>query len=167
MKKIKIFLVIIIITIFMIPTMVNATTITKAEYTNKKITVSGTGEILETIQIALFDSEGNVKYLTTTKADNNGNYEVTLPQIEGITEGNYTVKTASYDGKKTSSANMKVEFQNEQDNNNVNNGINENTTNPKTGDNIILILVLLGIALVGLIVTFKVRKNNVKEVTNK
>lgn len=69
---------------------------TTAKYQDGKLTVSGTGT--GAVQIVLFDPDGNPLYMTTAIPDADGSYAMTLPEIKGMKDGKYTVKTANNDG---------------------------------------------------------------------
>lgn len=144
MKKIRIFLILIVVAIFMIPTVVNAATITKAEYTNNKFTVTGTSTSNNTVQIALFDKAGNAKYLTTAFSDENGNFAITFPEIAGLSNGTYTIKTANYDGSDVAKEDVVVD-------------ISGKDETPKTGNftSIVSILAIVFITALGIIIIKK------------
>lgn len=85
-----------------------AATITSTEYTNGKVTINGAGE--GEIQVVLFGLDNSPIYMGTTPAEN-GAFSITLPQINGLTEGSYAVKASDYDG--TNVANGTVEITSE------------------------------------------------------
>ena len=159
-KTIKLILIIFLFTMIILPTTIYATTITKTEYSNNKITVTGTGEASETVQIVLFDLENNVKYLTTTKTDSNGKFEITLPEISGLSDGTYTIKTGNYNGTNTATSNVEVKTVNNQEQNNTIENQEKDDT-PKTGENAIFYLpVIMLFSGIVIITTMKLNKES-------
>lgn len=74
----------------------NKITITNVTYNNNKVTIKGTGDGV--IQIVLFGEDNNPIYLTTVNS-NNGVFNLTLPEIEGLKPGSYNIKVSDYDGE--------------------------------------------------------------------
>lgn len=130
MKYIKYLLFLIIMLI--VSTNVQAATITDATYDgNFKVTGSGSGQV----QIVIFDPTDSPIYMATTPVTN-GVYAITVPQIDGLTTGNYKVKVADYDGTNVSEKTIYVEIA----------AIN----NPNTYDNILISFIIGIISILGI-----------------
>ncbi|HOZ54092.1 MAG TPA: hypothetical protein PKY25_02045 [Bacilli bacterium] len=132
----KIVLVIFALIIFLSLGSIEAATITKTSYTNGRITIEGTGS--GEIQIVLFGLDNQPLYMTTTTSENNL-YSITLPEINGLTPGTYTVKVSDYDGTNVATSTVRIIAE----------------TNPQTSDNILLYIItglicIVGIAIIGI-----------------
>lgn len=151
---------------------------------NNKLTVSGTTEN-GVLAVAIMVYSGNDIYHMETCSSNDNKFSCELSKT--FATGDYTVKVADYDGGNYVTKNVSIkdvtdDKDKDKDENNVNNITNnnivndtntttnevtQNTTNPVTGDNIVFIIALFIVALVGTAVTYKIRKNNSKEITTK
>lgn len=135
-----------------------------------KISVSGTAESgTLAVAIMVYDSTGNnLITMQTTSVGSNNNYS----DIITIASGTYVVKVADYDGGEYKSVTVSPKEENnqqtdktEQEDNETNTKNEEKDTktetssNPTTGDNIILFIVLFAIATLGTVITIKLNKN--------
>lgn len=132
MKKIA--LIVFALIMFLSVSNIEAATITETSYTNSRITIKGTGT--GEIQIVLFGLDKAPLYMTTTTSENNL-YSITLPEIEGLTPGTYTVKASDYDGTNVATSTVRVTVE----------------TNPQTSDNIKTYLITSLICLIGIVIT--------------
>lgn len=132
MKKIA--LIIFALVIFLSICNIKAATITETSYSNNRITIKGvgTGEV----QVVLFGLDNKPLYMTTTTCSNNL-YSITLPEIEGLTVGTYTVKVSDYDGTNVATSTVRITEE----------------ANPQTSDNIKIYLVTGVICIIGIILT--------------
>lgn len=132
MKYLK-YLACFIISLLFIVTSVKAATITDATY-DTSFKVNGTGT--ESVQIAIFNPDNTAIYMTTTSITN-GVYDMTLPKIDGITPGNYTIKVADYDGQNVDTKTVTISS-----------SIDEAV--PNTSDNIIIPFIIGIISILGI-----------------
>ncbi len=132
MKKIA--LIVFAVAMFLSIDNIKAATITETSYTNSRITIkgAGTGEV----QVVLFGLDSQPLYMTTTTCNNNI-YSITLPEIEGLIPGTYTVKVSDYDGTNVATSTVRVTEE----------------ANPQTSDNIKIYIVTSLICLIGIILT--------------
>ena len=196
MKKFSKYLLIIILSLFIIPIVsvdVNAATLDvktiNASITNNKISVDGTVDNgVLAVAIMVYEEDGTTLVtMKTTSVDSNDKYSDTIDVTAGK---KYIVKAANYDGgeyitkkvtEETKKEDEKPDTNTITDNTITDNTITdtnataeENTTNetnttntissnPKTGDNIILFAIIFIIALTGLVGTVIINKKRTKK----
>lgn len=112
----------------------SALKITSAEYKNEKITVKGTGT--GTIQLVLFDLQNSPLYMSTVQTSN-GIFEITLPKIDSLVDGDYNIKIADYNGANVDNKILTIKI--------------KKISNPQTSDNILISILVSGICIIGLI----------------
>lgn len=119
--------------------------ITKTSYVDGQITIEGigTGEI----QIVLFDLDNLPIYMTTVTAED-GKFLITLPPIDGLTEGTYNIKVSDYDGTNTSIGTVKIEETSQI----TAEPVKSEVANPPTLDNISTYIISGCISLIGIVV---------------
>lgn len=182
MKKFSKYLLIIILSLFIIPIVsvnVNAATLNvktiNASITNNKISVDGiVNNGVLAVAIMVYEEDGTTLVtMETTSVDSNDKYSDTIDVTAGK---KYIVKVANYDGGTYVTAevdgtvnNSNNNTNNENSNNSNNNTTNtetsnkvDNTTNPKTGDNIIIFSIIFVIALTGILATCIIIRKRVK-----
>jgi len=148
----KIICIITILLILFSYNTVNAATINEVKYVDNQVTISGNGS--GEVVIVLFDQDNLPLYLTTTTAVGD-TFSITLPEIEGLSPGNYAVKTSDYDGSNVATKMLTI----------------ENVGNPQTLDNISIYIIigifsLLGIVILSIILSKKNKINiNIKHTT--
>ncbi|MFA5602260.1 MAG: hypothetical protein WDA21_00795 [Bacilli bacterium] len=135
----KVLFIILTLFVFLLPIYVQAATITETEYSNGRISIDGTGE--GEIQIVLFGLDDLPLYMTTVAAES-GVFSITLPEIDGLSEGTYTVKISDYDGTNISTDIVEVTAE----------------SNPQTFDNIMLYIAVASICLIGIITSIFIYK---------
>ena len=132
----KTYFLIAFLSIFILTTNVYAETngpiITNAEYKNEKITVKGTGT--GRIQLVLFNLDNSPIYMTTVMPEGDGDFSITLPKIDGLTDGNYKIKVADYNGEHINEKTVSVKLE----------------KNPATGDNIMISVIIGGLCILGI-----------------
>lgn len=182
MKKFSKYLLIIILSLFIIPIIsvnVNAATLDvktiNASITNNKISVDGTvNNGVLAVAIMVYEEDGTTLVkMETTSVDSNDKYS----DIIDVTAGKkYIVKAANYDGGTYVTAevdgtvnNSNNNTNNENSNNSNNNTANtetsnkvNNNTNPQTGDNIIIFSIIFVLALTGILATCIISKKKSK-----
>ena len=181
MKRLSKYLLVIMLSLFIIPIVsVNATTLDvktiNALITDNQISVNGTVDNgVLAVAIMIYEEDGTTLVtMETTSVDSNDKYSDT---IDVVTAGKkYIVKVANYDGGTYVTAEVdgtvndsNNNTNNENSNNSNNNTTNtetsnkvDNTTNPKTGDNIIIFSIIFVIALTGILVTCIISIKRVK-----
>lgn len=197
MKKFSKYLLIIILSLFIIPIVsvdVNAATLDvktiNASITNNKISVDGTVDNgVLAVAIMVYEEDGTTLVtMKTTSVDSNDKYSDTIDVTAGK---KYIVKAANYDGgeyitkkvtEETKKEDEKPDTETKPDTNTITDNTitdtnvtaEENTTNetnttntissnPKTGDNIILFAIIFIIALTGLVGTVIINKKRTKK----
>ena len=192
MKKFSKYLLIIILSLFIIPIVsvdVNAATLDvktiNASITNNKISVDGTVDNgVLAVAIMVYEEDGTTLVtMKTTSVDSNDKYSDTIDVTAGK---KYIVKAANYDGgeyitkkvtEETKKEDEKPDTETKPDTNTItdtNATAEENTTNetnttnttasnPKTGDNIILFAIIFILALTGLVGTVIINKKRTKK----
>ena len=192
MKKFSKYLLIIILSLFIIPIVsvdVNAATLDvktiNASITNNKISVDGTVDNgVLAVAIMVYEEDGTTLVkMETTSVDSNDKYSDTIDVTAGK---KYIVKAANYDGgeyitkkvtEETKKEDEKPDTETKPDTNTItdtNATAEENTTNetnttnttasnPKTGDNIILFAIIFILALTGLVGTVIINKKRTKK----
>lgn len=171
-------IVILVFALSLIHTSVNAGTVSTLKVTagTSNIIVSGTtSSDVQAVAIAVYNEEGTKLITMVTTSVNDSNvYSDTIT----LNDGTYTVKVADYEGGGFITEKVtvgKTESENENTNTTTNtttdtttNEIAENTTtdttssNPKTGDNIILFATIFAIATLGTIITIIILNKNRK-----
>lgn len=145
MKKILNIIIIGLVSIMIVPFSVNAMSISTLDVANNnnKLTISGTTEN-GVLAVAVLVYAGTDLTHMETCSNNNNNYSCKLSKT--FENGNYTVKVADYNGGNYISKNISI-------------GTTEN--NPKTGDNIIISIIIGGVCLIGItgsVIYFKKKK---------
>lgn len=125
---------------------VNAATIKEVKYVDNQVSLSGNGS--GEVVVVLFSQDNLPLYLTTATAVGD-TFSITLPEIEGLSPGNYTVKTSNYDGSNVATKILTI----------------ENVGNPQTIDNISIYIIIGIFSLLGIvifsIVLYKKNKINI------
>lgn len=191
MKKFSKYLLIIILSLFIIPIVsvdVNAATLDvktiNASITNNKISVDGTVDNgVLAVAIMVYEEDGTTLVtMKTTSVDSNDKYSDTIDVTAGK---KYIVKAANYDGgeyitKKVTEETKKEDEKPdtntitdntitdtnataEENTTNETNTTNTTASNPKTGDNIILFAIIFILALTGLVGTVIINKKRTKK----
>ncbi len=119
--------------------------ITKTSYVDGQITIEGTGT--GEIQIVLFDLDNLPIYMTTVTAEE-GKFLITLPPIDGLTEGTYNIKVSDYDGTNTSTGTVEIEETSQI----TTEPVKSEVANPPTLDNISTYIISGCISLIGIVV---------------
>lgn len=169
MKNVKIFLAAIFILIItaIFSSSVYAGTVNSINATENegKITVSGTVDSSVYAVAVVVYSGSDLEYMQTGNVNDDGSYNVELERT--FASGEYEVRVADYNGGEYQTISVEIkEDENVQSNEKTEevttseeNTVDEKaTSNPKTGDYIMIALVIFGLATIGTIATTKLSK---------
>lgn len=137
-------IMIVVLTLFllsMIPTNINAASLSNVIYENGEITVKGKSPNTTQVQIAIFKTDKSPIYFATLDVKN-GIFNSKLPATFDFDEGEYIIRVADYDGTNISNKTFNVELSGEIDD------------TPKTGnvDKTVITVGIITIIIAGIIV---------------
>ena len=128
-----------------------------AFYENGKLTVSGEVEAgMLAVAVQVYDQNDQFVKLETGAVNSQNKYEVVFTIPEGI----YTVKVADFDGGEvvTKKVNEEVQDNQKEDTKEDKTEESETSSNPKTGDNIIMFVSIFAVATLGVFITIKLNR---------
>ena len=166
MKNVKIILstLFIVIITAILSSSVYAGTVNEINATENggKITVSGTVDSsLYAVAVVVY-SGSELVYMQTGNVNGDGSYNVELEK--NFTNGVYEVRVADYNGGEYKTTSVEIKEENAQSSEELNtiteDAAEEKSSNPKTGDYIMIALAIFGLGTIGTVVTTKLNKKS-------